>query len=331
MAAPQKLFKDISAGKFKSAYYFYGSEDYRISEAVKFVAHQFLPDRQLSVNYRKIDAARTKTSDLITQLSTLPMLGEKQVFAITGFQSYKPTEIKKILSLVSPQDPNRIIIFTSPSSKTPKKSSAFIKTISQSAELVAFNRLTFKEAARQITTKLEKDKIKITSDALKLLTELLSGNRGALEAELTKLINYKNSGDTIEIEDIRLISSGFEVFNMFELADFVVAGQSTKVLQMIRSLISEGKSAAFLTTLLQQHFTSLYLVKNGKKPLGRRDFLIYKFRPQADKYSNHRLEEIIIEIAEADARLRQAGIKPETTLEVLALNLTRQKIKPIHE
>lgn len=322
MATPQKLFQDVSAGKFKPAYYFYGSEDYRVAEAAKFVARQFLPDLQFAVNYRKIDASKTAAPELTALLSNLPILGEKQVFVISSFQSYKPTDIKQILLLLSPADLSRIVIFTSPSSKTPKKSSAFYKEISGVTEAVEFKKLSYQEAAGQISARLKKECINITSDALKMLTELIAGSKGALEAELAKLANYKNSGETVEVEDIKHISTGYEVFNMFELADFIVAGQTVKVLQMIRSLMAEGKSATFLTALLQQHFTSLYLVKNGKKALGRRDFLTYKFKPQADKYENERLEEIIIEIAAADAQLRQSGMKPNTTLEMLAMTLT---------
>ena len=83
MTTPRQLLQDISGGKFKAAYYFYGSEDYRISEAIKYIAHQFLPDMQLTVNYRKFDGRKIKTGDLLTELSTLPMLGEKQVFVVT--------------------------------------------------------------------------------------------------------------------------------------------------------------------------------------------------------------------------------------------------------
>lgn len=324
MATPKTLFQDISKGKFKPAYYFFGSEDYRIAEAVKFVTHQFLPDLQRKVNYLKFNAKKTKVPELMAQLSNFPMLGEKQVFVITDFQNYKPTEIKNILSLLKPPDPNRIIIFSSPSVKAPKKNSSFFTLISKSTEPVEFKKLTYQDSIRQIKFKLQKEELTITDDALKLLAELIAGNRGALETETNKLINYKEKGETIEIKDLELIATGYEIFNMFELADIIISGKANMVLKMIHSLLAEGKSASFLTTLLQQHFTSLYLVKNGKKPLGRRDYLLYKFKFQAGNYDNKRLEKAIITIAEADAQLRQTGIKPETTLEILALQLTQK-------
>jgi len=321
MATPQTLFKDVSAGRFKPAYYFFGAEDYRVAEAEKFVSRRFLPDMQRAANYRKIDARKAKVPDLVAELSNLPMLGEKQVFVILNFQSYRPNQVQQILRLLDPPDPNRIVIFTSPSSKMPKKTSAFYKAVSKCAEPVQFDRLKFETAAVQISMALKKEEIGITPEALKLFTELIDGNKGALDREVAKLIDYRQSGETVEVNDIRQVVAGHEVFGIFELADLVVAGKTRRVLQMTRTLLAEGTSAVTLVMLLQQHFTSVYLVKNGKRPLGNRSFLTYKFQQQAQKYESDRLEEIIIEIAAADARLRHQELKQETVLEMLALSL----------
>lgn len=325
MASPHKLFQDITAGKFKPAYYFFGAEDYRITEAEKFVARQFLPHLQLTTNYRRLDGKKIRTADLIAELSNFPMLGEKQVFVITDFQSYKPTEINRILALLNPPDPNRIVVFSSPSSKTPKKKSTFFTAVSAVTETVEFPRLTLQEATGQISTRLQKEGISIDPDALRHLTELVCGNKGALEAELAKLTNFKSKGESISLDDIKRVSAGYEVYNIFELADVVVAGQTPLVLKMIKSLLAEGTSPGTLTMLLGQHFVSLYLVKNGKRPLGRRDFLTYKFRQQAQKYDNYRLESIIITIAAADAQLRHQEFSPDMTLEMLAVELAGEK------
>lgn len=323
MTTPRQLLKDVSSGKFKPAYYFYGSEDYRISEAIKYISHQFLPDKQHAVNYRKFDSRKTKSADLITELQTLPMLGEKQVFVVAEFQSYKPTEVKNILSLIPPSDPNRIIIFSSPSSKTPRKTTAFYKTVTNIAEPVEFKKLTPVETSSFIQAKLKKEEIVISPDALTLLSELLAGNRGALESEIAKLIDYKATGETVTVDDIQVLCNGYEVFQVFELADYVVAGKADRVLKMLRSLLSEGNSPAMLTNLIQQHFSTLYLVKHNKKPIGNRGFLLHKLKPQAQRYTDQQLEQIIIEIAEADSQIRKTGTDSEMVVEMLAMSLTR--------
>lgn len=322
MATPQKLFSDITAGKFKPVYYFYGSEDFRISEAVKFLTRQFLPEAQLKVNNIKLDAKRNKPDEIILKLSNLPMLGERQVFVISDFQSLRPNQLKQVLKILEPPDPNRLILFTSPASKMPKKTSAFFKAVSGVADVVEFKKLNLQESCSVIQAKLNKANVTIMPDALKTMAELIAGNRGALESESEKLINLKESGETVTLEDVKNIAQGYEVYNLFELSDYIVASQTAKVLKMLRSLISEGNSPVLLATLLQQHFTSLYLVKNGKQPLGNRGFLTYKYRQQSDKYDSRRLEDIIIQIAQTDADLRRTGMDPQTQIEALAVELT---------
>lgn len=324
MGSPQELFKNVSAGKFKPAYYFFGIEDYRIVEAEKFVAHQFLPDLQSAINYIRIDGRRTSNNNLIMELSNLPMLGERQVFAIRDFQNYKPTEVERVLKLISPEDTTRIVIFSSPSDRSPRKSSAFIKNISKVTEMVEFHRLSAAETAGLIRRRLTKHKISIDDDACRLLVELTGGSRGGLEGELNKLVDYRQEGQTVTVADIKELTSSHEVYNIFELGDLIVARSTGRAIQSLNFLLSAGSSAVAILTLLQQHFISLYLVKNGKAPLGRRAFLIGRFRQQAGRYSNDRLEEIIIQIATSDANLRKSDLTPTASLQILITQLTGQ-------
>ena len=321
MASPSQLLKEISSGSFKPAYYFYGSEDYRIIEAEKYVARQFLPDLQMTTNFQRIDGRKASADDIVMALSTLPMLGEKQVFVVSEFQSFRPKEVERVLKMLSAKDTGRVVIFSSPSQRTPKKSTAFFKTMATTVEAVEFNRLTVQESAGIIRQRLKKEQIIIEKDALQLLVELISGSRGGLENELSKLIDYKEAGETIAVDDVRLIASGHEVVNIFELADLIVAGKRQKVMQTIGLLVSEGNSPVTIITLLQQHILSLYLVKNGKSPLGNRNFLIPKFRQQAQRFSNDQLEQVIIDISTTDSELRRSKVPPQTQVEMLALKL----------
>ncbi len=329
MATPGTLHKEITAGKFKPAYYFFGAEDFRIAEAEKYVAQQFLPDKQLIINYHRIDGAKIPAADLMTELAALPMLGERQVFAVDNFQRYSAGEVDRILAFLQPPQPDRVVVFRSPSSKTPRKSSAFFKRMLEATEVVEFRRLTEREMAHHIQVKLKEGGIAIEPQALRVLFELIAGNRGALVAETSKLIDFKAAGDTITVDDVKQIVAGYEVFNIFQVADLIVDGDARRVLQSIESLLALGNSPATITTLLSQHFLSLYLVKNGRQPIGRRAFLVPKLTQQARQFENDRLEQIIIDIAEADAEIRRGRFKQDMALEILALRLVGER-NPVH-
>jgi len=318
---PQQLFSEISAGDFKPLYYFYGSEDYRIVEAQRFVARQFLPEKQASVNFCKIDGKKTRCTDLLAQLSVYPMLGERQVFVVSDFQRYKPTEVDRVLKMLDPADPNRIVILSSPGSKTPKKTSAFFKKVGQAAQAIEFGRLTRAETAALIKRKLSKAELNAEPEAMDTLIELIAGNRGALEVELDKIVDYLEPGGTLTVRDVRTITAGYQVFSIFELADEIVDRNQARVLQHIRTLLAEGNSPTGALYFLGQHFVSLYLVKNGKSLEPYRRWLAPKFRRQAEGFDNRQLENAILEVARVDAALRRGRQKPQLILEQLALNL----------
>lgn len=319
LTSPQALVNDIQKGKFKGIYYFFGVEDYRITEAVKYVTQQFLPDRQVMTNFWRLDGRKTKCPDLIAELSVLPMLGERQVFVVSDFQSYKPTEVDRVLKLLEPADPNRIVMLTSPSQRAPKKKSAFFKKVSAAAECIEFLRLTPGQAVSQITARLNQAELEIDRPALDLLVGLLDGNRGALVSEVDKLAAYKRPGETITIDDIEKVATGHQAQTVFELADKVVDGETRQVLGLIHRLLAEGSSPTGLLFFLGQHFVSLYLVKAGKPLESYRRWLESKYRSQANRFECSRLERIIILIAETDSALRQKRSRPELALNQLVL------------
>lgn len=324
MASPRQIVEEITKGRFRPVYYFFGSEDYRRSEAEKFVADHFLPDLQRSINYHKIDSKRTSAAELAGSLANLPMLGEKQVYVVGNFESYKAKEMEQLLKYIKPPDSNRVIILSTPSAKTPKKSSTFFKTIAAIAETVEFAKMDARDVHSTIVARLAKYKLAIEADARELLIGLIDGDRGGLESELNKLTNYKSVGGSITVKDIKEVCAGYQVFNIFELGDIIVEKNAQKAFRMVQSLLGAGTNVGYLISLLQAHFISLYLVRNGKNPVGNRGFLIHKFRTQAASFSNQQLEDIIITLAEANMELRQQRFSEELVLETLTFKLAKK-------
>ena len=325
LSSPHKLHSEVSNGSFKPVYYLFGSEDYRIGEAVKYIAHQFVPNRQLTTNFQKLDGRKTKAADLIAELSAFPMLGERQAFLISDIQSYKPTEIDRILKLLQPPDPNRVVIFSTPSARTPKKNSAFFKKITGAAEAVEFAPLSLDQCCGIISARMNEHGLSIEPDALRWLAGLVSGKRGALEAELAKLIDFKADDTTVTRKDVELIAAGYEVFEAFQLADQIVRGERAHVLKMVQRLLAEGSTATGLLYFLSQHFISLYLVKAGKPLEPYRRWLEREFRNQAARFSLEQLEQSIVLIARTDADLRRRRTRPELELDRLVLEIMAKK------
>jgi DNA polymerase-3 subunit delta len=321
IVSPAELAKEIDAGQFRAVYYFYGPEDYRIKEAEKKLTGIFLPRRIQSTNHVILSAAKGKFEDILNELSMIPMLGERQVFVINDIQSLSPPQIEKILNILTPPDPNRVVIFASPSSKIPRKTTKLFKLLVSKTMAVEFPRLPMQSARGKIKALLKEEEIEIEPDALNMLAELGDGDMGGLVGEVGKLIDYVGEAKIIKSEDVAAVTSDYQAFKVFELADKVAVGQIDKALNIIDFLIKKGEKPSGLMFWLSEHFINLYLTKN-RKPIGRsKKDMSWKYKPQVGLFENNQLEKIIKFVAEANFDLRN-NVRPEKLiLERLIFNI----------
>jgi DNA polymerase-3 subunit delta len=313
VVSPAELNKELESGRFRAVYYFFGSEDYRIKEAEKVVVSRFLPKVQQTTNHITLSAQKDSLENIINELSMIPMLGERQVFKINDIQMLSQTQIEKILSLVTPPDPNRVVIVASPSAKAPNKKTKLFKFLSENTAAVEFAKLRGDSASSRIRSMFKKARVEIDPEALRILTELSGGDLGGLVSEVGKLIDYIGEGGTVTKDDVALLSSDYQVYNIFELADRAATGDFDQAMSIIKSMDRSGVKPSSLLFWLGEHFVGLYLAKNRKSfGSGKRD-MSWKYQDQFGLFDNYQLEKIINLIARADFDLR-SNIKPENVI-----------------
>lgn len=325
--SPSELGKELEAGKFRPAYYFFGTEDYRIKEAEKALVARFLPKAQQMMNHTILSASKSNVEDILTELSMIPMLGKRQVFTITDIQSISQKQIETILSLLTPPDPNRIVIMTSPSSRTPRKTTKLFKFLDSNTSAVEFARLREQSSKGKIKSLLMSSNVEIESDALDVLAELGGGDLGGLIAEVNKLIDYIGEGGTIRKEDVLAVSSDYQGFKVYELADHAARGSFDKAMSVIDFLLRRGEKPSSLLFWMGEHFIGLYLTRNRKSPGPGKKDMSWKYKDQVGLFDNDRLEMIIKLIAEADFDLRTNTGQERLIIEKLIYNICSKSQK----
>jgi DNA polymerase III subunit delta len=319
---PNELSQELESGRFRQVYYLYGPEDYRIKEAEKYLVKRFLPKPLVATNHFTLTITRGNLRDVLTSLSVYPMLGEKQVFTIDEIQSLVPADIEKIFKLLTPSDPNRIVIFVTPASKLPRKDNKTFAFLKGNTAAVEFDRIPEQQAERRILTLLKDSRITIEPEALKILVLLCGGDMGGLTEEVNKLINYVGEGNVIHREDVARVGSDYQVFNIFELAGATATGNLDRALEIINFLMLQGEKGSGLLFWMSEHFINLYLAKNRKGGSDRKQRGYWAVKDQVHLFDNEQLQKIITLIAEADFDLRN-NIHPERLiLENLVLNIS---------
>ncbi len=303
----------MEAGRFRPVYYFFGNEEYRIKEAEKTLTKMFLGSRSPASNHTVLSAAKSKTVDILTELSVIPMMGERQVFTITDVQSLTQGDVEKVIALLDPPDPNRVVILTSPVTKTPRKKTKMYTLLTTKTTSVEFGRLTGNMSERKVRFMLQERHIDIDPDALEILVRMGGGNMGGLIAEVNKLVDYVGEGGRITREEIALVSSDYQAFEVYELAEYIAAREIDRAIAILGSLLRKGERASSLLFWIGEHFIGVYLSKNGKPVrMGNRD-MSWKYRKHVNLFTNEQLEQIIELTAQADMDLR-SNIKPERVI-----------------
>jgi len=318
--SPNELAKELEKGKFRPVYYFYGDEDFRIKEAEKALVKKFIPAPQRATNYTSLSAAKGKIEDILTELSVVPMLGERQLFTIHEIQALNQKDIERILAMITPHDPNRVVILVSPSSKTPRKTTKLFKFLTSETTPVQFPKLQARSAATKITRFFKDRDIDIDPQTASILVELVGGDMGGLTAELNKLLDYIGDKKKIEPEDIAKVSSDYQGYSIYELANYAAHGEIDKALNLIDYLLKRGERASALLFWMGEHFVGLYLTQNKKSPGGRDQS--WKYKGQIGKFDNKHLEQIIKDIAAADTELRSNTRQDRLILEKLIFSIS---------
>ncbi len=323
--SPAELSKELASGVFRPVYYFYGTEDYRIKEAARTVVDRFIPKPQQTTNHTILSAGKSALKDILTELSVIPMLGEHQVFTINDIQTLSTDNIDAILSLLTPPDPNRVVIFISPSAKQPRKNSKIFKFLTSKTTPVEFPRLTQKSAHQKIERELKNHDIEIEPQALDILTELGGGDLGGITMEINKLIDFINGRKMVTREDVVAVTSDYQAYKVFELAECAAQGDFDKAISIIDFLLNRGEKSSGLLFWMSEHFIGLYLTQN-RKPFGaEKKDISWKYRGQLNVYDNRQLERIIKLIAEADYQLRTGSGQDRLILERLIYHICTEK------
>lgn len=313
---PSQLTQEIGRGRFQPVYYFYGEEDFRKAEAVKYIVNYYLPQQQRTLNFIRLTVEKNDFESICGEIAAIPMLGERRLVLIDEIQKLKPTQQKKFFSLLASPLPDTVVILSSPASRTPDKKSAFFRDVGQMAEVIQFSRLTESMAQSKIEKFLETSGFTFDKDAIELLISVTDGDSGGLTGELEKLVLYSEAEKHIGMDEVKAVASSYVQFNVFELIDLISTKSSEKALLAYQDLTQKGTRPESLLWQLSSHMINLLKIHTGKQVMAK-PFVVNKLRQQARVFSRQRTVEAITLIAETERSLRRSRLRPEFLVENL--------------
>lgn len=232
----------------KSAYLFFGEEDYMKSFALKAASEAISPDPSLSFfNEMKLDALSYSADALLDAIMPLPMGADRKLITVSGvdINALKASELDALFSVLSQLDDydyNTVIINASSDrfdfGAMPKRPSSLLKRFSEHLCLVYFERNTPARLASWVGKHFAHNGAVASPDICAFVIDRCGRNMYNLASEVDKISFYTLSQGRNEItrEDVVSISTSAEEFDTFALTNAIGARKKDEALRILRDM-----------------------------------------------------------------------------------------------
>ncbi len=328
-----KEFMNALDGGIKNVYLLCGEETFFIDKAREKILARLEVDTETELLIFNCDA-KPALSEIISAIDSAPFFGTKTVVLVknaTFFSAEK--KIERLENILKDMQPTNFVIFTA---KAADKRRRLYKIISQVGAVLEAEPLRPWEVDAWLNEKLKSLGKIMRGEARRHFNERLGVlpeiSLWYLENELDK-VALNVAGNEITAADLRKNMLAPPEVSNFALTDAVDEKKSKKAFYLLKQQARVPTKIPLVITLLVNHVRRLIRAKffmaqgiTGRRlgePLEMNPYIAQKFSETAKSYRTELLEEVFIELADADFKLKtgRAGVE---ILERILLKLCKR-------
>lgn len=289
------LKSHISSGKFNSAYYLTGDDEYLKTHTVDmFLA---LVENPI-FNYIKLDGE--KGSEVIDALSSYPVMSNYKLVVV----EHLPKEIDELVAFqANPQESSILIVREIVVKRAGKKKTALDAFVSGMTEINC-GHLDKNMLVRWMSVEVGKLGVTMDLDAAHLLIDYLSNDLSSIASELNKLAIYcKDTGVTKQV--VQKYAHRKQDYEMWALTDALAVGNYAKAMEVVEFYEKERMEFVVILSMVYTHFHKLYYALQSSQEdavsiLGINPKIYFKIASSAKKFGSARLLQILRILSEYD-------------------------------
>jgi DNA polymerase-3 subunit delta len=275
-----------------------------------------------------------KWVDLLAGADNLSLFATRKIVEIR-LATPKPGDdgSETIAALCERDDPDTLVIVAVGEKLGQASRSTWVKAIEQHGAVVEIWPIERGELPRWIQQRAAAVKLKLTPGAAQSLAERVEGNLLAADQEIKRLALTAAGREIDEAEVLEFVANNSR-FDVFALADAVLAGETGRTFKILSGLRAEGVHPVQISWVLNRDISLLsrleYAVRHGDNLEGalmrsgvwqRRQPLV---KMALAKFKAARLKALLAEAARVDAALKGVfPAEPWTTLTDLLVALLR--------
>lgn len=202
-------------------------------------------------------------NDVRASANNLSLFAERRIVEIR-MPTAKPgnTGSAAIVALLANKDPDRVLLITTPKLDRDAQASEWVRAVETNGALVQVWPVDVSRLTAWLRTRAKRLKLDVDNDALEIIAERTEGNLLAADQELQKL-RMITRADRVSTDDVLNSVADSARFDVFQLGECALAGDTPRALRMLEVLRAEGVEPTLVLWSLSKSMRDLWGTVNS--------------------------------------------------------------------
>lgn len=336
----KEFIKIMEDDGLKSAYLFYGEEEYLIKDILIRIQEKYIDEAFEALNYIIIEGKDASFDTILNACETLPFMSQKKIVLVKDLSQLLAKDEayeKEILSSYIEGLDNYIsLILIEPSSNI-KKGSKMYKTINRLGGIVEFSKLKGKDLTSWIEDRFRTYGKKISYSNINYFiqqTAYFGFNQSKtlydLENEILKVINYVSEEEVLK-DHIDLILSKPIDINIFNLLTSINRKDGENALKIFNEMYISNEPVQRILFMITRQLRLMlsyklyrekgYMEGEILEKLQLKSYEYEKISNQSSNFTLNQLERALNYCLDVDKKIKTSSFDEKVAIEMLIINL----------
>jgi len=331
----KELIGKLKSGRIVNSYFFCGEEEYLKQEAIVLLKKMLIAAEAENFDFGLLYAEDVSVREVVSLAETHPFMSEKRLIVVKDIDRFVESELKEIIEYLKKSASFTCLVLVSEKVKREELDKAIYKTISSLCETVMFWRLFDSEIPTWIEHKMYGAGKAISREAAHYLFGEVGNNLLDLSGEIEKLLIYTADRKQVTLDDVERLIGRSKSESIFDLLRAITQKNLKQSLEILSKLAETGEKPAGILARIAKRLRQIVVAKellDQKMPpakiieeVGLHPFFDKDFVSQIQHFNREELWNSFHDILQADWEIK-VGKKPANlVLELLILNLCRDK------
>lgn len=304
-------------------YFLHGEETFLVDEALKAIKEKVLVEGAQDFNFDSFMAPETSTGQVRDAVETLPVMCARRLVIYKNVEALKDESWSELLPVLEkPVDTATLVLVASKVDKRKK----YIKRLQESAVFVELKKPFENQIPSWIDYIAYLNGVKIGSEAVTALQELVGTNLNEINNEVKKIKQYLgDKAQKVELQDVLKVVSRARIENVFSLTDAIGRRDRAQALVCLANLLEHGQNEMGVVSLIHRQIRILSAIHDGRRAglngqrlsqkVGVPEFFMKQYLEQARLWDKTKLVDAIRALQETDRALKSSPVSSHIWLE----------------